>query len=117
MLGGACIVLYGMIASVGLRTLVSHQVDFTKNRNLCIAAVMLVLSMGGAVIGGQINGGSFSLSGIGLGIISGIILNLILPEAKSRNTARESSRPAAPMLFPIRKSKRVDKINNRTYNK
>ena len=77
-LGGACIVLYGMISSVGLRTLVENHVDFTKNRNLCIAAVMLVLSMGGAVIGSDV----FSFSGIGLGIISGILLNLILPEKK-----------------------------------
>ena len=78
-LGGACVVLYGMISSVGLRTLVENHVDFTKNRNLCIAAVMLVLSMGGAVIGSDI----FSFSGIGLGIISGILLNLILPEKKA----------------------------------
>lgn len=77
-LGGACIVLYGMISSVGLRTLVENKVDFTVNRNLCIAAVMLVLAMGGAVIGGP----AFSFSGIGLGIIVGIILNLVLPEKK-----------------------------------
>ena len=77
-LGGACIVLYGMISSVGLRTLVENHVDFTKNRNLCIAAVMLVLAIGGAVIGGP----DFSLTNIGLGIIAGILLNLILPEPK-----------------------------------
>ncbi|MBR2593842.1 MAG: uracil permease [Firmicutes bacterium] len=74
-LGGICILLYGMIASVGLRTLVDSKVDFTKNRNLSIAAVMLVLSLGGAVIGGP----DFSLTGISLGIISGIILNSVLP--------------------------------------
>ena len=77
-LGGACIVLYGMISSVGLRTLVENHVDFTKNRNLCIAAVMFVLAIGGAVIGGSV----FSISGIGLGIIAGILLNLLLPEKK-----------------------------------
>ena len=77
-LGGACIVLYGMISSVGLRTLVENRVDFTKNRNLCIAAVMFVLAIGGAVIGGS----AFSISGIGLGILAGILLNLILPEKK-----------------------------------
>ncbi len=75
-LGGACIVLYGMIASVGLRTLVENHVDFTKNRNLCIAAVMLVLAIGGAAIGNA----TFSFSNIGLGIIVGIILNLIVPD-------------------------------------
>lgn len=78
-LGGACIVLYGMIASVGLRTLVENHVDFTKNRNLSIAAVMLVLAIGGAVIGNS----TFSFSNIGLGIIVGIILNLVLPEKKT----------------------------------
>ena len=77
-LGGACIVLYGMIASVGLRQLVENQVDFKKNRNLCIAAVMLVLAIGGAVIGTSV----FNLKSIGLGIIVGIILNLILPDKK-----------------------------------
>lgn len=78
-LGGACIVLYGMISSVGLRTLVENNVDFTKNRNLCIAAVMLVLAIGGATIGGPL----FSVSGIGLGILAGILLNLILPAPKA----------------------------------
>lgn len=78
-LGGACIVLYGMISSVGLRTLVENNVDFTKNRNLCIAAVMLVLAIGGATIGGP----AFSFSGIGLGILAGILLNLILPVPKT----------------------------------
>lgn len=77
-LGGACVVLYGMISSVGLRTLVENHVDFTVNRNLCIAAIMLVLSMGGAVIGTS----GFNFSGIGLGVIAGIILNLVLPEQK-----------------------------------
>ena len=80
-LGGACIVLYGMISSVGLRTLVENKVDFTKNRNLCIAAVMLVLAIGGAVIGGP----DFELKGIGLGILAGILLNLILPAPKTQD--------------------------------
>lgn len=78
-LGGACVVLYGMISSVGLRTLVENHVDFTINRNLCIAAVMLVLSMGGAVIGAP----AFSVSGIGLGILAGILLNLLMPQGKT----------------------------------
>ena len=45
-IGGVSIVLYGMISAVGLRTLVENQVDFTKTRNLLIAAVMLVLGLG-----------------------------------------------------------------------
>ena len=74
-LGGACIVLYGMISSVGLRTLVEYRVDFKKNRNMSIAAVMLVLAIGGATIGTS----SFNFSGIALGVLAGILLNLILP--------------------------------------
>lgn len=97
-LGGACIVLYGMISSVGLRTLVENHVDFTKNRNLCIAAVMLVLAMGGAVIGNA----TFSFSGIGLGIISGILLNLILPEKK------DPSNDAGLIAHTVDKSKIVE---------
>lgn len=77
-LGGACILLYGMIASIGLKTLVAHKVNFSENRNLSIAAVMLVLAIGGAVIGGP----DFALSGIGLSIIAGILLNLVLPNKK-----------------------------------
>lgn len=95
-LGGACILLYGMISSVGLRTLVSHKVDFTKNRNLSIAAVMLVLAIGGAVIGGP----DFSLSGIGLSIIAGIIINLILPEAKVQEHGKGIVPPSGGDINP-----------------
>lgn len=89
-LGGICILLYGMIASVGLRTLVENKVDFSKNRNLAIAAVMLVLAIGGAVI--QFSE-TVSLSGIGLGILAGIILNLVLPEKKASATSYEGDDP------------------------
>ena len=82
-LGGVCILLYGMVASVGLRTLVENKVDFSKNRNLSLAAVMLVLAIGGAVIGGP----DFSFSGISLGIIAGIILNAALPEKNPTDNA------------------------------
>lgn len=81
-IGGISIVLFGMIAAIGLRTVVENQVDFTKSRNLIIAATILVLGIGGAVL--PINIGSFSLSlqGMGLAAIVGIILNKVLPEAK-----------------------------------
>lgn len=81
-IGGISIVLFGMIASIGLRTVVENQVDFTKSRNLIIAATILVLGIGGAVL--PINIGSFSLSlqGMGLAAIVGIILNKVLPEVR-----------------------------------
>lgn len=77
-LGGVSVVLYGMIAAVGLRTLVENQVDFTKSRNLLIAAVMLVLGLGAdkaIVIGGV------AISGVALAAVLGIILNKVLPES------------------------------------
>ncbi len=88
-LGGACIVLYGMIASIGLRTLVENRVDFKSNRTLSIAAVMLVLAIGGAVIGNA----TFSFQNIGLGIIVGIILNLVIPEDKKDKTEKTEEFP------------------------
>ena len=76
-IGGVSIVLYGMIAAVGLRTLVENQVDFTKTRNLLIAAVMLVLGLGADK---AISIGGVAISGVALAAILGIILNKILPE-------------------------------------
>ena len=76
-IGGVSIVLYGMIAAVGLRTLVENQVDFTKTRNLLIAAVMLVLGLGADK---AITIGGVAISGVALAAVLGIILNTILPE-------------------------------------
>ena len=76
-IGGVSIVLYGMIAAVGLRTLVENQVDFTKTRNLLIAAVMLVRGLGADK---AITIGGVAISGVALAAILGIILNKILPE-------------------------------------
>ncbi|MEH6940524.1 solute carrier family 23 protein [Bacillus sp. JJ722] len=74
-MGGISILLFGIIASSGLRMLIDNRVDFSKNRNLMIASVILVTGIGGAVL----NIGEFSLSGMALAAIIGVILNLILP--------------------------------------
>lgn len=76
-IGGISIVLFGMIASVGVRTVVENQVDFTQPRNLFISSVILVIGIGGAVLD---LGGNFQMGGMGLGAILGIILNQILPK-------------------------------------
>lgn len=75
-LGGVSVVLFGMIAAVGLRTLVENHVDFSQSRNLLIVAVMLVLGLGGVVI--QVTP-LVSFSGTALAAVLGIVLNLILP--------------------------------------
>ncbi|MFV0380272.1 MAG: uracil-xanthine permease family protein [Anaerorhabdus sp.] len=74
-LGGMSILLYGVIASNGLRVLVDNKVDFSKQRNLIIASAMLVIGLGGAAF----NIGPAVLSGTALAATIGIILNLILP--------------------------------------
>jgi uracil permease len=72
-IGGMSIVLFGMIAAVGVRTLVENQVDFKQPRNLLIAATILVLGLGGEVVPG----------GMALAAVIGIIMNKILPGADS----------------------------------
>jgi uracil permease len=78
-LGGMCIVLFGMIASVGLRTLVENQVDFKNQRNVLIVGIMLIIAIGGLAIP-IIPEADLYLSGVALSAVVGIILNLILPE-------------------------------------
>ena len=67
-----------MIAAVGVRTVVENQVDFNAPRNLLIAAVILVLGLGGATI----TFGNISIYGMALAAIVGIILNKLLPGAQ-----------------------------------
>lgn len=75
-IGGISIVLFGMIASVGIRTVVDNQVDLTKPRNLFISSIILVVGIGGAIINLW---GKMQIGGMGLAAILGIILNQILP--------------------------------------
>lgn len=74
-IGGISFILFGVIASSGLRILVDNKVDFNRKRNLMIASVILVIGIGNAYL--QI--GSFQFTGIGVATVMGILLNLILP--------------------------------------
>jgi uracil permease len=82
--GGVSLVLYGMISAVGVRNVVESKVDFTKSRNVIIAAMILVLSIGinysaAGAIAFQIGSITISLSGLAVGALTGIILNAVLP--------------------------------------
>ena len=80
-MGGISIILFGMIAAVGLRTLVENQVDFKSSRNLMIIAVMMVLGLGGAAINISLgSSGTIQFSGAALAAIVGIALNKLVPE-------------------------------------
>ena len=83
-IGGVSLVLYGMISAVGVRNLVENHVDFQKSRNVLVAAIVLVLSIGIAysaagAITFEVSGIVISLSGLAIGSLAGIILNAILP--------------------------------------
>lgn len=82
-LGGVSILLFGIIASSGLRMLVENKIDFDHKRNLVIASVILILGIGGGKILWQnafgIEGYNFAIEGMALAAIVGVILNVILP--------------------------------------
>ncbi len=80
-IGGVSLVLYGMISAVGVRNVVENKVDFTKSRNVLIAALIMVLAIGikYATPAGAIVLGSISLSGLAVASVVGILLNAILP--------------------------------------
>jgi len=77
-LGGIMLLLFGTIAAVGIQNLINHKTDLNDTRNIIIVSVVLTLGIGGAVL----EFGSFSLSGIGLSALVGVILNLILPKTR-----------------------------------
>ena len=85
-MGGVSLVLYGMISAVGVRNVVENQVDFTKSRNVLIAAMILVLAIGLKYGTGSVGGVTFMvgnvnimLSGLAIAALVGIAMNAILP--------------------------------------
>jgi uracil permease len=77
-IGGVGIVLFGMIASVGIRTLVNDKVDLTNSKNLSIVSLMLILGLGDATI----TFGNVEFKGVALAAIVGLISNIIIPNKK-----------------------------------
>ena len=113
--GGISLVLYGMISAVGVRNIVENKIDFSKSRNVIIAAIILVLSIGvtysaaGAIV---IPCGSItiSLSGLAIGSLIGIILNAILPGKdyvfEDKKEAAATSKDSIIMSEPVSKEKK-----------
>ena len=82
--GGVSLVLYGMISAVGVRNVVEAKVDFSKSRNVIIAALILVLAIGikyssTGSINFMVGELSISFSGLAVGALVGILLNAVLP--------------------------------------
>ncbi len=82
-MGGISILLFGMIASVGIRTLVEKRVDLSRVRNLVIVSTIVILGISGLALGG--------LQGMGLGAVAGIILNLILPNKEGNESSPQDN--------------------------
>ena len=81
-LGGISVLLYGFICVNGLKILIHSQVDFNNTKNVVVAATMLVLGLGGAALSLVYGDLSISISGMSLAAITGVLLNLIVPEEK-----------------------------------
>jgi len=79
-LGGLSTVLFGMIAAVGLRTLVTAQVDFKKSRNMIVVGMILVFGLGVSGLSSALSIGDVEVSGLALAAVVGVVLNLVLPE-------------------------------------
>ena len=77
-LGGIMLLLFGTIASVGINSLIKNKIDMGDTRNLVIASLILTLGIGGA----ELTFGDFTIGGIGLAALVGVILNLIIPKSK-----------------------------------
>lgn len=87
-LGGIMLLLFGMIASIGIKSLVDSKTNLSETRNQVIVSVVLTVGIGGAII----QYGNFSLAGIGLAATVGIILNLVLPKTKPELAEAKSTK-------------------------
>ena len=79
-LGGIMLLLFGTIAAVGVNSLIKNRVDLGNTRNLVIVSIILILGIGGA----EFSIGTFTIGGIGLSAVVGVLLNLILPQSKTQ---------------------------------
>ncbi|HHY46167.1 MAG TPA: uracil permease [Firmicutes bacterium] len=88
-MGGICILLFGIIAASGLRTLVESGIDYSNKRNLVISSVILVIGIGGA----RLSFGPVQYSSMALATLTGILLNLILPDMRPEPEEQEEPAP------------------------
>jgi uracil permease len=82
-MGGICILLFGIIASAGVRMMVEDRTDFSQKRNLIIVSVILVIGIGGA----KLHFGATEIGEMSLATYVGVLLNLILPSPKGGKAA------------------------------
>jgi uracil permease len=91
-MGGVCILLFGVIAAAGIRMLIERKVDYTRSRNLILTSVVLVAGVSGA----SVTIGTVALKGMALGTVVAIVLSLVLAAFDRFHLANDSERPALP---------------------
>src|SRR5699024_1329097 len=82
-MGGVSILLFGIIASSGLRVLLDSQIDLGIKRNLVIASVILVIGIGGAYVSVTIANVDVTVEGMAFSALIGLVLNLVLPDKET----------------------------------
>lgn len=111
-IGGVSLVLYGMISAVGIRNLVENHVDFTRSRNVLITAIVLVLSLGIAYSASGavtivVAGVTIGFSGLAVGSVAGILLNVVLPDDGAPTAAAVEELAAQPASRPLKRGEAV----------
>ena len=79
-IGGVSFVLFGVIASAGLKIIVQNKIDFDKKRNLLISSVVLVVGIGNLILQFGSVENPFQITGVAFATVLGIVLNAVLPE-------------------------------------
>lgn len=105
-MGGISLLLFGLIASSGLRLLVKSGIDYGHSRNLIMSSVVLVIGIGMETGGFSIPLGRYSVPGMALATLLGVILNLILPK-ESEGLAVDSPSFVADIQVEATESKKV----------
>ena len=92
-IGGVSLILYGMISSVGVRSLVENRVDLTDSRNLIITALTITLAIGISYgcDGGALHFGKIGISGLACAAIVGILTAVILPSKEAHDKDKDSA--------------------------
>lgn len=108
-LGGVSLLLYGFIAVNGLKVLIENHIDFGKSKNIVVASTMLVLGLGGAAISIVSGDLSVTISGMSLAAIVGILLNLLLPDEKGKNTEEKQADENKEITEASNETKREEK--------
>lgn len=108
-LGGVSLLLYGFIAVNGLKVLIENHIDFGKSKNIVVASTMLVLGLGGAAISIVSGDLSVTISGMSLAAIVGILLNLLLPDEKGKNTEEKQADENKEITEASNETKRKEK--------